>query len=67
MSLLDATGVLSSMLAHRINKINYLTVSKLKSKIRMVMDKLLDGRDYAIDKIEYTEKIIKPTIQELNE
>jgi hypothetical protein len=66
-TVLFVIGILSATTAYFINKINYLTIANLKSKIRMVMDKLLEGRDYAKDRREYTEKIITSTIKKLND
>lgn len=43
------------------------SVEYYTSKIRLVMDRLLDGRSLAMNQKEYTEKIIKPTIKDLNE
>ncbi len=61
MALLGATSAMF------INRIKFMSISKLKGIIRMTMDRLLDGKGYARNEGEYTKKILEPTIKDLHE
>lgn len=68
MSLLVGIGVLSAILAYWVSKVNFLTVSKLKSMIRFVMDKvIIDSRTHVKDNDKWVKEIVSPILDKLDE
>lgn len=67
-SILVGLGVLSALSAFYLNKITFLTIIKLKSHIRYIMDQVIIYiPNYVKDEKKYDEEIVEPTLDKLNE